>query len=137
MSTRTKGNWDKVVGKLKERWGQLGEDELMEFEGDVQQLVGFIELRTTDARDDIVDYVNRAMGESEGTMQHAQRVAQDYAHRTGEAMSHAYENAQAGLYQGYEQAAETLRRRPIGSVAVAFGSGLVAGVLVALALRSK
>lgn len=137
MSTRLQGHWDQIVGKLRQKWGQLGEDELLEFEGNVQELVGFIELRTTDARDEIQDYVNAAIRETEGMTERMQRVAGEYTEQAGEAVSNAYRNMNAGLREGYQRATEELRQRPVSSVAVAFGSGLVAGVLVALALRSR
>lgn len=137
MSTQLQGHWDQIVGKLRQRWGQLGDDELMEFEGNVQELVGFIELRTSDARDDILEYVNAVIAESEGVFDRVQRVAGDYAGATGDAVSRAYEQVSQGVRNGYQEATERVRKRPVGSVAVAFGSGLVAGVLVALALRNR
>ena len=39
--------------------------------------------------------------------------------------------------EGYEQAHEVVRRRPAESVAVAFGTGLLVGVIVGLIARSK
>lgn len=37
------GNWQQVKGSAKERWGELTDDELMESEGNYDQLVGKIQ----------------------------------------------------------------------------------------------
>ncbi len=34
------GNWEIVKGKIKEQWGKLTDDELMEIKGDSLQLYG-------------------------------------------------------------------------------------------------
>jgi len=40
-----------------------------------------------------------------------------------------------GLEEGYEEAQEMVRSRPLESLTAAFGAGLIAGVLVSLLLR--
>lgn len=136
-TTKLQGHWDQITGKVKERWGQISEDELMEFEGDVDQLVGFIELRTTDARETIAEYVDRVIKDCEGPLERIQRETGEYAQRSGEFVAHAYDQVRDGMRQGVEQAAEQVQRRPGSSIGVAFGAGLVAGALVALTLRSR
>jgi hypothetical protein len=44
MSTQEKvmGNWNQVKGKVKQKWGQLTDDELSEVEGNVDQLIGLV-----------------------------------------------------------------------------------------------
>jgi uncharacterized protein YjbJ (UPF0337 family) len=40
-----KGNWKQVVGKIKEKWGKLTDDDLTLAEGKKDQLVGAIQNR--------------------------------------------------------------------------------------------
>jgi uncharacterized protein YjbJ (UPF0337 family) len=40
------GNWSEIKGKLRSRWGGFTDDNLMERNGNVQQLVGTIATRT-------------------------------------------------------------------------------------------
>jgi len=40
-----KGNWKQVVGKIKEKWGKLTDDDLTMAEGKKDQLVGAIQNR--------------------------------------------------------------------------------------------
>jgi ElaB/YqjD/DUF883 family membrane-anchored ribosome-binding protein len=70
-------------------------------------------------------------------------TARDYAHQAmdslGDNMRHLRDGASDvadRLRGGYESATEMVQDRPGSSVAVAFGAGLVAGVLVALMLRN-
>lgn len=39
----TKGNWKEFKGKIKEKWGQLTDDQIKEVEGDREQIVGAIQ----------------------------------------------------------------------------------------------
>ena len=51
MSTQEKviGNWNQFKGKVKQRWGQLTDDELSEVEGHFDQLVGLVQQKTGEA----------------------------------------------------------------------------------------
>ncbi|MGJ5618343.1 CsbD family protein [Sulfitobacter sp. MF3-043] len=40
-----KGNWKQMTGKIKEEWGDLTDDEIMEAEGDRDQLIGKIQAK--------------------------------------------------------------------------------------------
>ena len=47
MSTQEKmmGNWNQLKGKVKQKWGQLTDDELSEVEGNIDQLSGWYSRR--------------------------------------------------------------------------------------------
>ncbi|QDT60516.1 hypothetical protein SV7mr_30390 [Stieleria bergensis] len=34
------GNWNEIKGRLRSKWGELTEDDVMTFNGDVDQLIG-------------------------------------------------------------------------------------------------
>ncbi|MFZ5509417.1 MAG: CsbD family protein, partial [Pseudomonadota bacterium] len=40
---RIEGNWKQLKGKIKERWGELTDDELDQIEGRREQLAGKIQ----------------------------------------------------------------------------------------------
>lgn len=40
---RFKGNWNILKGKVKEKWGELTDDEVDQVDGQVEQLVGAIQ----------------------------------------------------------------------------------------------
>ncbi|MEC7838587.1 MAG: CsbD family protein [Chlamydiota bacterium] len=44
MDTNTlKGSWDIVKGKIKEKWGELTDDDLQQIDGKKDQLIGKLE----------------------------------------------------------------------------------------------
>jgi uncharacterized protein YjbJ (UPF0337 family) len=53
--TRTKmqGHWEEIRGRVKEKWGQLTDDELDQVEGKRDILVGKIHQRYGGVREDI------------------------------------------------------------------------------------
>ncbi len=40
---RIKGNWSQVKGKVKEKWGELTDDELTKIDGQREQLLGSLQ----------------------------------------------------------------------------------------------
>ena len=48
-----KGNWNMVKGKLKKKWANLTDDDLQFMEGDQQELIGRIQKRTGETREEV------------------------------------------------------------------------------------
>lgn len=48
---KIEGNWDKLKGKIKERWGKLTDDEIVKSEGRMDELAGKIQERYGDSRE--------------------------------------------------------------------------------------
>ena len=64
---RTEGNWRQFRGKLREKWGDLRDDDLDRVQGKRGQLVGHIQERTGRQRQEIerdVDTISRDSGYS-------------------------------------------------------------------------
>ncbi|MBV8233105.1 MAG: CsbD family protein, partial [Planctomycetaceae bacterium] len=51
------GQWNTLRGRLKERWGQLTDDDLQIQDGNVDQLVGRIQQKTGEAREAIENFL--------------------------------------------------------------------------------
>jgi uncharacterized protein YjbJ (UPF0337 family) len=49
---RTAGAWHQIKGKVKEKWGKLTDDDLMQIEGKGEQLAGKLQERYGLARDE-------------------------------------------------------------------------------------
>lgn len=52
-----KGNWNQVKGKLKQKYAELTDDDLVYEEGKEDELLGVIQQKTGKTRDDIVDFI--------------------------------------------------------------------------------
>lgn len=131
------GRWNEIKGKVRERWGQISEQDLQTARGNTEQLVGVIQQKTGEGRKEVEEYLeslteegnamfNRAAGAIQGVADRAYQTAQDATRQTAES-----------LRSGYEQTERLVRERPIESLAVCFGTGLLTGFLLGLSLRSR
>jgi uncharacterized protein YjbJ (UPF0337 family)/ElaB/YqjD/DUF883 family membrane-anchored ribosome-binding protein len=155
------GNCNEIKGKLRSKWGQLTNDDVGMFNGNVDQLVGTIQRKTGEARQTIeqfLDTFNSKGGASgvvsqaaEGVREYAgqatNRIA-EYANEAGEYAtdfaSHAGERVQQGaeqagrvMKQGYKQAESVVRHNPAESVAVCFGAGVLVGLMFGMMLSNR
>jgi uncharacterized protein YjbJ (UPF0337 family) len=102
-----KGNWNEIKGKLRERWGNITEDEWQRAQGNVEQLVGVIQRKTGEARENVMRYLEELTQNGGSMVGRARETVKEYA------------------------------RRPSESMAVCFGAGLLVGLFVGLTLRSR
>jgi uncharacterized protein YjbJ (UPF0337 family) len=139
MTTQEKimGNWNQFKGKVKQRWGQLTDDELSEVEGNFDQLVGLVQQKTGDARQHIERVLNELSDQAGGAFTQATETARQYVDQAGEKLRGVADQIRERTREGYEGAQQMVRRRPAESVAVAFGAGLVVGLLVGLVAGSR
>lgn len=127
------GQWNQIKGKLKERWGDLSDDDLQMAQGNIDQLIGRIQQKTGEGRESIEKFIDSLASDGSSALE----TAQSYAHQATEQMRDSYDAMSAEARYRYEMAEDMVRQRPGQSVATAFGVGLVVGVLVGLALRSR
>ncbi len=62
MDLRIKGNWNQLKGKLKEKYGQLAEDDLTYIEGQEDQLVGTLQKKLHKNREQVVEELEELAG---------------------------------------------------------------------------
>ena len=53
MKLQMKGSWNEIKGKLKQKYGQLTDDDLMFAEGKEEELLGRLEKRLGRTRDEL------------------------------------------------------------------------------------
>lgn len=129
------GRWNELKGKIKERWGLLTDHELSQAEGDTEQLIGIIQQKTGAARENIEDELEDILASSAAGVERATAAAREYAQRAAEAARYQYEHMAQSVREGYGQAEGVVRRHPAESVAVAFGAGLITGIVVGMLTR--
>lgn len=52
------GRWDQLKGRVREVWGELTNDDLDRLQGDYEQVVGLIKERTGQTREQIEKQLN-------------------------------------------------------------------------------
>ena len=113
------GNWSEIKGKLRQKWGQLTDDDLPQIRGEADQIIGVIQRKTGEAREAIERYLQEVSGSAAETLQQTAKQAADQ------------------VRAGYDAAERFVRERPKESLAVCFGVGVITGVVIALLLRSR
>lgn len=154
------GNWNEIKGKLRTKWGQLTNDDVGMFNGNVDQLVGTIQRKTGEARQSIESFLDSlstkgassmvgqaAEGAREYASQATNRIAEyaqeageyasDFASHAGERVQQGAQQAARGMKQGYQQAERVVRHNPAESVAVCFGAGVLVGLMVGMMVSNR
>jgi uncharacterized protein YjbJ (UPF0337 family) len=130
------GQWNQVRGQLKKKWGQLTDDDL-KFTNNIDQLIGRIQTRTGAAREAIERYLDELVEQGASAISQAAETVGQYAHYAGDSVRDSYNRISDQLGRPYEMTRELVRDNPAGSVATAFGVGVLLGLVLGLALRSR
>lgn len=64
---QVKGNWNKIKGKAKEIYGSITDDQLKEYEGKYDQLVGYLQEKTGKAKDEITSQLEDFESDDNGS----------------------------------------------------------------------
>jgi len=131
------GQWNQIRGELKKRWGQLTDDDLRFSNGNIDQLVGKIQSRTGEAREAIEQFLSEATSQGASAVAQAAGQVGQYARYAGDQMREGYNRISDQFGRGYEVSQDMIRDNPGRSVATAFGVGILLGVVVGMALRSR
>jgi uncharacterized protein YjbJ (UPF0337 family) len=62
MDLRLRGNWNLLKGKLKEKYGQLTDDDLSYIEGKEEQLIGILQNKLHKKREEVVRELENLLG---------------------------------------------------------------------------
>jgi uncharacterized protein YjbJ (UPF0337 family) len=131
------GQWNQVRGELKKKWGQLTEDDLRFTNGNIDQLIGRIQSKTGEARDAIEKFLNEATAQGGSMVAQATEQVGQYARYASDQMREGYNRISDQFGRGYEYSQDVIRENPGRSIATAFGVGVLLGVVVGMALRSR
>jgi uncharacterized protein YjbJ (UPF0337 family) len=131
------GQWNQVRGQLKKKWGQLTDDDLRFTNGNIDQLIGRIQHRTGEAREAVENFLNELTSQGATAISAAADTAGEYARFAADQVREGYNRISDQFGQQYEASRELIRDNPAQSVAAAFGVGVLLGVVVGLALRSR
>jgi len=131
------GNWNEIAGKIREKWGQLTDDDLSRFKGDAQQLAGLIQRKTGVAREEIDKFLHDVSAEGGAAIGRIAETAREYASQAADLARENVERVGETMRDGYASAEKIVKKRPAESVVAVFGAGLIAGVALAILLRSK
>jgi len=134
------GQWNQIKGDVKKKWGQLTDDDLRWTNGNVDQLIGRIQDKTGEKRDQIEKFFDGLLSEGSSALSNAvesvgqaasqasNRLREGYSKLSDQA-GEQYAHARDMMGEQYGQAREMVVRNPVQWVAVAFGVGFLAGII--------
>lgn len=129
------GNWHEIKGKLRSKWGELTDDDVMAFNGDVEQLFGTIQRKTGEARESVEQFFEQFNSNGAAAINQVGEKVRAGAQQAADYVQDTAQHAADSVRDGYADVEEMVRQRPAESLAVCFGAGVITGVVVSLLLR--
>ncbi len=124
------GHWNELKGEVKKRWGQLSEDDLKWSGGNIDQLVGRIQQRTGETRDAIEKYLDQLTSHGGSAVSSAVESVGSYAQQVSHRLRDHYGDMSEQAQEGYVTARDYVSRNPMPWIGLAFGLGVLTGVLM-------
>ena len=131
------GNWNSIVGSIKEKFGEFTKDELTRVEGNFEQLVGLVQRKTGQSKEQIASFISECCESAGTTYNQVANRASHYADAAGEVIRDNYDRVATEAKKGLDYTAQSVGRRPLESLALAVGSGILAGILLGLSMSSR
>jgi uncharacterized protein YjbJ (UPF0337 family)/ElaB/YqjD/DUF883 family membrane-anchored ribosome-binding protein len=128
------GDWNTIAGNVKEKYGQITDDELRQVEGNADQLIGLIQRRAGQTREQAAAYVDSLCQGECSTTERVSQLAREYAESTSHAVQEGYQQVADRARQGYEQTADAVAHRPMESVFAALSIGLITGIAIGISI---
>jgi uncharacterized protein YjbJ (UPF0337 family) len=134
---RLQGEWNSVRGQVKKKWDQLTDEDLRFSNGNIDQLVGRIQNKTGEAREAIEHYLDELTSQGASAISQAAESAREYAGYAADNMREGYNRMSDRFGRGFDASREIVRDNPARSIAMVLGVGVLLGVFVGLAVRSR
>lgn len=131
------GNWNEIKGLLRSKWGELTDDDVTEFNGNVEQLLGTIQRKTGEGRESVEQFFEQFNSNGASAINRASETVRAGAEHAVEAGQETSHRAAASVSEAYAEVEDMVRQRPIESIAICFGAGVITGVVVSLLLRGR
>ena len=64
-----RGKWDQAKGDVKERWGEITDDEYRQTEGKIDQLAGLIVEKYGAAKEEVTDFFRSLSDDDENDLE--------------------------------------------------------------------
>jgi uncharacterized protein YjbJ (UPF0337 family) len=132
-----KGNWNHFKGVIRQKWGQLSDNDVAEFEGNVDELIGMIQQKTGEGREAVEKYLQDLTEGGGAAISQLAETARQYVQGATQSIQGSARHAADQVNQGLAGATCCVREHPAKSLAICFGAGVLAGAALAWLLRAK
>ncbi len=130
-----KHRWDDVRHRLLDHWRELSDTELSHFNGTPSQLFDAIQQKTGASWREVESFLTNVMREGRAKSHRASDLTEQYGDQASKLARDGYDQLTSATAEYSKKVARSVQRRPLESLAVAFGVGIVAGAVVLLSRR--
>lgn len=130
-------SWNELKSKVRQYWEQLSDEDLLMVDGKIDQLIAVIQQKTGQGRQQIESILSKFSKDPAGAFTNATEAACEYVGQAADALRNATDELRARGRESYEEAERVVCRRPAECVAIAFGTGLMIGLLIGLVGNSR
>jgi len=131
------GNWKSIISSLKTKFGDFSHDELARVEGNVEQLVKLVQRKSGQSQEQIVSFISGCCAAVGTSYEQFANTASQYVDNAGDVVRENYDRMASEAKKGLDYTSKTVKRRPFESLAVAVGSGIIAGVVLGLSISNR
>ena len=135
------GSWNKIKGKLKQKYAQLTDDDLLFVEGKGEELLGRLQATLGLSKAALLDLLHEMKESAMSLGESVREKVSEAAARVGEVVGEAKEKVTEAAGEAYDhacQGARTLRGKaenfvtgqPLKALLSALAVGFVAGILI-------
>lgn len=128
--------WSQIKRMIQDKWSEFSDGDFSQTRGSVEELIGLIQERTGEAREQVESYLNSISPDND-FLSKAQETVVRYAAVARDTMDATTREAMDQAKAGYDQTERLVRDKPMESLAVGFGVGLLAGIVGGILLKSK
>jgi ElaB/YqjD/DUF883 family membrane-anchored ribosome-binding protein len=132
-----KSHWNVVKNRLLNQWRELSDAELAHFNGTPRQLIGAIQQRTGASWSEVESFLAKVLLDGRSASQRASSLAEQYGAEASQLAREGLDQLVSTTADYSKKVAHTVQRRPLESLAVAFGVGLIAGAIVLISNRRR
>jgi uncharacterized protein YjbJ (UPF0337 family) len=137
LEQKAKGDWNQVVGSVKEKYGQITDDELSQAEGSFQKLVGLIQRKSGKGIEQVEAFVHDVFEKAGLACGDLAQGTSECVQSTGQAIQQGYQYVADHARSGYEQTTRVIANRPTESVVAALAVGLITGIAIGISLSES
>ena len=127
-------HWDQIKGKLKQRFGQLTDDDLVFVEGKAEELLHRLREKLAMSEEDLERVLDELYHEATNRIRQAKEAVEGWAEDTADQMKAkagvAYDKAREQARSAWGEGEEYIRRNPRESLVSALVAGFVVGLLI-------
>jgi len=130
-------SWQEISEKLRQHWAELANEDFQSFSGDVNQLVELIQRKTGEARTIVERYLNELSANAASAFDTSTENLRECVRASEERIEEGARQAVEVWQQSRKMAKAYARQRPGASMAVCFGAGILAGLVLGLSVRRR